>query len=34
MAEQTIHEINDQSAPTVIEHFTGQENVKALSDYR
>lgn len=30
MAENTIHEINDQSAPTVIEHFTGQENVKAL----
>lgn len=30
MAKNTIHEINDQSAPTVIEHFIGQENVKAL----
>jgi len=24
------HEINDKSAPSVIEHFVGQENVKAL----
>jgi len=30
MEEKTIHEINNQSAPTVIEHFVGQENVKAL----
>ena len=30
MPEKTIHEINDQSAPTVIEHFVGNENVKAL----
>ena len=30
MAEKTTHEINDLSAPTVIEHFVGQENVKAL----
>ena len=30
MEEKTIHEINDLSAPTVIEHFVGQENVKAL----
>ena len=30
MEQKTIHEINEQSAPTVIEHFVGQENVKAL----
>ena len=30
MAEKTTHEINDKSAPSVIEHFIGQKNVKAL----
>jgi len=30
MEEKTTHEINDLSAPAVIEHFVGQENVKAL----
>lgn len=30
MEERTINEINDQSAPSVMEHFVGQENVKAL----
>ena len=30
MEEKSIHEINDKSGPSVIEHFVGQENVKAL----
>lgn len=30
MEEKQINEINDSSAPGVIEHFVGQENVKAL----
>ena len=28
--ERIVSEINDKSAPSVIEHFVGQENVKAL----
>ncbi len=30
MAEQTINEINDQTAPSLIEHFVGQTRVKQL----
>ncbi len=30
MEEKSINEINDLSAPSVIEHYVGQENVKAL----
>ena len=30
MAENTIHEINDYTAPSLIEHFIGQERVKQL----
>ena len=30
MSENTIHEINDCTAPSLIEHFVGQERVKQL----
>lgn len=30
MEEKTIHEINDYTAPSLIEHFIGQERVKQL----
>ena len=30
MPEKTIHEINDYTAPSLIEHFIGQERVKLL----